>query len=206
MNFDLISLGDLIRNSEIGENEINNILSDFSCPFNIDIEDFLKNKAITFEKVNLSRTTLVYKIDQFGKKRFCAYFSLSSTRVPLTDLSRAERRKILGTSYTVGDEVSAILIGQLSKNYRYNNDQLITGDELLSIVFSQIAKSDIILPSLLVYVDCEDVEQLKRFYEAHGFMYFKTMKHNNGKELLCYVAQTRKIVEAINRKAKDSYY
>ena len=35
--------------AQIGEDNVMTILSDFSCPINLDIEYFLKKKAIEFE-------------------------------------------------------------------------------------------------------------------------------------------------------------
>lgn len=44
-----INLSNLLK--EIGEDRTNSVLSTFSCPVNKDIEDFLKNKAISFSNI-----------------------------------------------------------------------------------------------------------------------------------------------------------
>jgi hypothetical protein len=51
-----ISLNDVIE--EYGEEITKNLLSEFSCPLSLDIEDFLRVKAIEFEKQSLCRTQL----------------------------------------------------------------------------------------------------------------------------------------------------
>ena len=45
---------------EIGEDRAKEVLSDFSCPINKDIEEFIHQKAIEFEKQSISRTQLIY--------------------------------------------------------------------------------------------------------------------------------------------------
>ena len=51
----------LIRDNsnEIGEADLKEAISDFSCPRNPDVEHFLKNNAIEFTKKNQSVTYLV---------------------------------------------------------------------------------------------------------------------------------------------------
>lgn len=58
-----VSLNRLINN--IGESETNKILSDFSCPLNLDIEDFLIKKSTTFEKQGISKTHLGFSKNPF---------------------------------------------------------------------------------------------------------------------------------------------
>lgn len=45
---------------EIGEERAKALLSNFSCPLNLDVEFFLKQKAIEFAKQGLSQTHLVF--------------------------------------------------------------------------------------------------------------------------------------------------
>ena len=50
MIYRTISLYDLL-NQEIGKDKIMTILSDFSCPLNLDVEHFIHEKAYDFERV-----------------------------------------------------------------------------------------------------------------------------------------------------------
>lgn len=43
-----VNLNNMLK--ELGENRVNNILSNFSCPLNRDVEYFLHHKAIEFAK------------------------------------------------------------------------------------------------------------------------------------------------------------
>jgi len=48
-----VRLVDLV--DEIGEDEVQNLLADYSCPLNLDMEDFLRNKAILFAKQGMHK-------------------------------------------------------------------------------------------------------------------------------------------------------
>jgi len=60
MNLVLENILDLI--DEYGEEDVKAILSDFSCPKNVDIEDFLKDNSIIFAKKKLVRTYILYEL------------------------------------------------------------------------------------------------------------------------------------------------
>lgn len=52
------NLSDIV--DQLGEDEAKRILSSFSCPLNLDVEHFLKTKAIEFSKRGFSKTHLIY--------------------------------------------------------------------------------------------------------------------------------------------------
>jgi len=53
----------LSGNSELGEDILTQILSEFSCIKNPDVDQFLKNRAVEFTKKNQSVTYLVFAVD-----------------------------------------------------------------------------------------------------------------------------------------------
>lgn len=53
----------LSGDNELGEDLLNQILSEFSCSRNTDVERFLKKNAIEFTKKNQSVTYLVFAVD-----------------------------------------------------------------------------------------------------------------------------------------------
>lgn len=59
MIYRTVSLFDL-QQQKIGKNEIMEVLSNFSCPLNKEVEYFMHSKAYDFERVGLARTYLVY--------------------------------------------------------------------------------------------------------------------------------------------------
>ncbi len=191
MIYRTISLYDLQR-YKIGEGEIKKVLSNFSCPLNSEVEYFMHKKAYDFERVGLARTYLVYaysKKDQPPK--LVAMYSLGQSNVVINDnLTKNMKKKVFGTSYPIGKNIKTLLIGQLSKNYTDGNNQYITGDILMGLIFERIKEIHKLFPSVVTHIDCEDKEALKRFYSRYGFEMFK--KNNN---MLIYLMPTNKIVE-----------
>lgn len=190
MKYRTVQLYDLLH-AEVGKEEIVNILADFSCPLNKDVEEFVKYKAYDFERVGLSRTYLVYTYDENDNAVMCGMYSLSPGTIELSsELSKGMKKKLLGTTYPMGKNIKSYLIGQLSKNYRNGNDRYITGELLLELVFDRIRQNNMILPSTVIHIDCKDIPQLKSFYERYGFTYFNTNKSG----LLVYLMPTSKIM------------
>lgn len=170
-----INLNELIEN--IGENKTKNILSSFSCPYNADVEDFLRNKAITFSKMGLAKTHLAFwkegaNIELVGYFAIASkYFTVSKDAVSKTVMKKLrqhggwdERQKKC--------TIPAPLIGQLGKNYVEGNECLISGDELLKMAVEKVKEVQNEIGGRFVYLECEEVEYLKKFYEDNGFKEF----------------------------------
>lgn len=118
----------------IGENELQEILSDFSSPKNQDVERFLKERAIDFTKKQQSITYLVFLLD---KVELAGYFSITVRPVVIeaAGLSNAVKRKLDRISQYDGETmtytVAAYLIAQIGKNYSNKVTCPITGVELM---------------------------------------------------------------------------
>lgn len=187
-----VSLSDLLE--EIGEEGAKLELSDF-CSINSDVQDFFRNLAIAFEQKGLSTTTLIYD----KRRRLLGGYSLSPYSLRTDNLNEEERIELFGKEYKDIKTLPAILIGQLSKNYYGDNNLLITGEEILAMIFENIVEIASSINSAICYVDCEDVPELKEFYETNGFQFFKEKKMH-GKKYLCYIILTKSIVEIYNSK------
>jgi hypothetical protein len=163
--------------NELGENRVKDILSDFSCPLNRDVEYFLHNKAIEFAKQGLARTHLIYA--SYKKEMVLSgYFTLTIKSFTLTKnaLSKNMRKKVSKFGqYNKELEryiISAPLIGQLGKNYTNGYNKLITGDELLKMACDKISTSQLELGGKIIYLECEDKPELLGFYQRNGFIQF----------------------------------
>jgi hypothetical protein len=112
------------ENPELGEDELRQILSEFSCPMNPDVERFLKYSSIEFTKKNQSVTYLVFSV---ADGKLLGYFTLALKPLAVRGetVSNTVKRKLLRVSeldkksdiYTM----SAYLIAQLGKNYSEND-------------------------------------------------------------------------------------
>ena len=106
----------------------------FFCIREPDIEHFLKNKAVLFEKLGNSRTFLIFNDDE-DEFKILAYYTLGLQvlKVPEELLSGSKTKYLDGFSSKrkgkIITEFPTILIGQLGKNDLY--EDYITGSEVM---------------------------------------------------------------------------
>ena len=165
------------ENPELGEDELRQILSEFSCPMNPDVERFLKYSSIEFTKKNQSVTYLVFSV---ADGKLLGYFTLALK--PLTvrgeTVSNTVKRKLLRISeldkksdtYTM----SAYLIAQLGKNYSENDGKMITGAELLGLAWDKIKATQYMFGGMVTFLEAENEEKLLSFYRENRFSQFDT--------------------------------
>ena len=132
----IVNLRDLLN--EIGENETKSILSTFSCHLNLELEKFIRFKAIEFSKRRFASTHLVLASHR-GKPVIVGYFAIANKAivVPTKMLSHrlrsrislfaVERTMLPGENKPTEYIIPAPLIGQLGKNFDngYNMNQMI---------------------------------------------------------------------------------
>ena len=165
------------ENLELGEDELRQILSEFSCPMNPDVERFLKYSSIEFAKKNQSVTYLVFSV---ADGKLLGYFTLALK--PLTvrgeTVSNTVKRKLLRVSeldkksdtYTM----SAYLIAQLGKNYSEKDGKMITGAELLGLAWDKIKATQYMFGGMVTFLEAENEEKLLSFYRESRFSQFDT--------------------------------
>lgn len=184
MAYSVIHLGDMI--DELGEDECRQLFASFLCPLDPDIEYFIKEKAILFQKMEISRTYLVYTSYK-GKQELVGYFALAFKGLSVRkNVSKSLRRKITGSKTREIMAIPVFLIGQLSKNYSQGLDKLITGAELLRLAFQKIIEAQRLTGGRVILVECANIEKLKNFYTDHGFSLLDT-DGNDG--LLRYIRE-----------------
>ena len=171
----------LLDISEMPELEkVSEIISDFSCPHNPDVEDFLKIKALMFSRQRIASTYLVFASYK-SNPVLVGYFALATKYFHIDakkpgSISKRLLKRI--SKFAVHDKdlgkhiISAPLLGQLGKNYSHGYNELITGDELLQIACDTVREALRIIGGKLVYLECEDIPSLIRFYEENGFYNF----------------------------------
>ena len=104
----------------------------------------MKYKAVEFSKAAIAKTYLVMASYQ-GENKIAGYFSLSGSKSFVVktkgnEISKNMKRRFnkFGTYDAVLKQyhIAAPLIGQLGKNYKY--EELITGDELLTMAVDML--------------------------------------------------------------------
>lgn len=162
------------------EVKVKEVISDFYCHKDSDIESFLKNenKAILYERKSKSRTYFIFSEKELEKGIFVllAYFAISMQTLKIPDgTSASQIRKLDGLYAKKGSEaiteIPSFLIGQLGKNDKYADK--ITGDELLEYAFSVIGKAQGIVGGRVAFIECQDKSKLIDFYTRNGFKYLR---------------------------------
>ena len=151
----------------IGEDAVKEIISDFSCPLNNEIEYFLFNNAIDFAKRKMSVTYLVF--DEIN--RLTGYFTLThkTALVAQSSLSKTGQKKMSMHARLdenlCGYDVSAFLIAQFGKNYAVENGSSISGDSLMDEVFDVLTEAQHIVGGGVAFLECENNDKLLSFYQ-----------------------------------------
>lgn len=170
-----IKLEDMIK--ELGESSVKSILSSFSSPKNVDVQDFIRNKALVFSNQSLSKTVLIYWVSHDRTEKYLVgYYTLAHKIINIEHdvLSRKMGQRLFRYG-TYNQEkrihtIPAILIGQLSKNFDSGNEYLISGSDLLQMALNRIREIQAEIGGRLVFLECEDDPKLLDFYTKNGFV------------------------------------
>jgi len=160
MRYKLYSLKELLDNSS--QSQIKKLFKTFKCLRNRDLENFLHNKAITFEKNGRSRSYIY--IDVLEKK-VIAYFTISISSLSVENFSKETIK------YLYGQEIKlkclpTYLIGQIGKS---DNCKEKIGKILIKKAIKTIIKSYEILNGRFILLDAINNPKIIKFYEKNGF-------------------------------------
>ena len=155
---------------------IEQAFSRFSCNRDLEIENFLKHRAMRFEELGKSRTYVFIDRSALGDKEVevWGFFSIAPQVLYLSeDMSIRQRKELDGFSGKIhGKKLAAlpvVLIGQLGKNDQYAS--IITGEELLAYALSIVQSAHDLIGGRIVMVDVKtEAVGLIRFYEEHDFV------------------------------------
>ena len=160
---------------QFGEEALRQLLSEFSCERNQDVEDFLKRQAIDFTNKHQSVTYLVFATDD---AQLLGYFALTIKPITVSGepFSNTVRKKLSRVS-TLNEEehtysLAAYLIAQLGKNYADGANERITGAELLALAVNQIELLQYQAGGMVIFLEANNEEKLLSFYGNNRFRPF----------------------------------
>lgn len=174
------------KDGVIGEEKLEKILSDFSCPQNLDVERFLRKNAVDFTKKNQSVTYLI-----LSRKNgdLLGYFTITIKPITVAadKFSNTIKKKLLrvGEYNEEGSAItlSAYLLAQIGKNFDERIETPISGDILLKAAMQIIEELQYAAGGMVVFLEAEDNKKLKTFYiRENGYKEFKTrqIKEHSG--------------------------
>ena len=166
---------------QLGEERTKEIPSSFTCPLNMDVQIFCREKAIEFTKRGFAQTYLVYW-QEGEEKEFIGYYTIAMKHFSVCKKHLSNklfsRVKNHGTYNVATGEyvISAPLIAQLGKNFDRGNDTLISGSEILQMAIDRIRGIQREIGGKFLYLECEEKEKLLNFYESNNFVSFGKRK------------------------------
>lgn len=146
----------------------------FRCSQDEDIENFLRNKAVEYEKRKWCSTYLLINEDKLadGVIFVEGFFSLAFKALLLSgDISNNQKRKLFNGLIKKDEYIPVVLVGQLGK--------FIDGDKLIESSVSSIELIDRVLeiveevneriPLKCIMLECKDIDKLCELYSKNGF-------------------------------------
>ena len=176
MKFTTFSLTELL--SQIGEDKVRNKLKGFRSK-DKDIENFLINKAIFFEKISISSTYLIFN----SEKELAGYFSIANRSLilqkeDLNIISKTLKKRL--TKNKSGDYViNSFLLGQVGKNFNLEKNNLI-GNEILKIAYELLLEIRQKIRVKFIWLECQNNEKILNFYQNFGFSKIDNFISENG--------------------------
>ena len=172
MKISRLSINDLLK-YDTEEYVKENILNTFSSRKNNNVEDFLHNKAIFFEKSSISTTHLIFD----NNDTLLGYFSVANKSLifpneRFENLSNSKQKKLMQSGQKVGNGfylVNSYLLGQLGKNYNLSSKKQIRGKDLLTSAFNVVLEAKELINAKYVWLECRNSEKLLDFYKKFGF-------------------------------------
>ena len=152
------------------------VLSLFFCTKNSDVETFLRDKAITFEKASRARTYLILDEEALtdGKINIIAYFTVSMKALNLREgISKNVRKHLDGLGNKQGSTFVVYLIGQLGKNDTYRSE--IDGKELITRAIATIKEAYEIVGGGIFSLSVNRSRASKSFTKITASLFFKSL-------------------------------
>jgi len=143
--------------------KVKKLLKTFKCSKNIDLQDFLHNKALTFEK-NLRARTYIY-IDN-DTKEVVAYFTIAISTLHTESIS-SETIKLLDGYQNDVKTIPCFLIGQLGKSDKFQKKKI--GEYILEDSVDIIDESHRSLGARFILLDAINNDKLISFYQKNLF-------------------------------------
>jgi len=146
----------------------------FCCDKDDDITDFIRNKAVEYEKRDKSRTYIYFDegcLQETGKLKIVGFFSIAmkTLKIPVIDTMTKTLRKRFGNISDEDRNLVAFLIGQLGRDTSYSKD-ILDGKRMLQDCYDLIASARDIIGGRLILLDCKPTEKLCAYYEEEGYI------------------------------------
>lgn len=164
----------MIKAKDIDENLWRDAISLFCCNRDNDITDFIRNKAVEYEKRDKCRTYIFFDNEYMlvsGKLKIVGYFSIAikTMKVPVLETMSHNLRKKLGNLSDKDQNLVVYLIGQLGRDTSYSKDDL-DGTQMIQACYGLIESARDIVGGRIILVECKPIKKVCKIYEDEGFI------------------------------------
>lgn len=160
--------------SSMDSESLEKILDTYRNSKDPDIEDFLRNKAVTYEKRKWCSVYLLVNEEKLNNETIFieGYFTLSNRVLHLSDKVSNNLRKKLYNGLKKTDEnyIHVLLIGQLGKYIDEDSCSLLSAEEILDSAFEIIEQVRERIVCNCVILECNsERNSLRNAYQNYGF-------------------------------------
>lgn len=159
-------------------NHLTDALDSFRCCKDIDIETFLRSKALDYLERNWCSVYLIVDEDAFdaGTIKIEAYFTLSHKTLIPDQISKSKVKETSG--FKTAETIHFVLIGQLGKYIAQTatgqvDSAALSGQEILNYAFEIIHASSALIPCRCALVECSEDPKVQKVYKDYGFSDFQ---------------------------------
>ena len=167
--YDIIPLNDPL--SMMSPEHLAGMLSSFSCKKDKDVERFLHETAVMYEKRHLARTYLIFEVGSY--KEPVAYFSIAVSSMDTGKMECADALRKKMNIYN--DTAQSYLIGQLGKR---DGAPKGLGEFAISCAMALITDANKRVGCRVIRLDCR--KPLINYYAKKGFV---VIGHDEEKDL-----------------------
>lgn len=184
----LVELRHLLENG-LSDEQIKDYFSNFKCKKDKDIDKFLTEYAISYEKNGVSRTTLV-----LDGEKIVGYFSIGVNTISYsTDIIKKLSPEEVGDAYEginlYGSEMHPIYkLFMIGKNDGAEFSNFM--DYAFNIIWARLKQCNSIVGIKLIYLDCYG-DILKDLYAKQGFIVFDEKTTQTGEKMYYMVASLK---------------
>ncbi|WP_025728373.1 hypothetical protein [Atopobacter phocae] len=173
MEYVVLALSELLSyENETVEEKLKSSFSEFKCERELDLEDFLVNKAILYDNTNLGKTYLIVEekpLVQKAEIKIMAFFTIGQTSIDISEMSKNKKKKLLGNipGRDKKESYFAFLIGQLGRSDQYSKEN-ITGEVILNECYTRLKEAQKITGGRMLILECRK-NMYDKFYKHKGF-------------------------------------
>lgn len=157
----VLSLSELLE--IFGEDRISKTLSKFSVSRDKDVQNFIRNLSIPYEKSGNARTFIFQTEEGIS----LGFISLALSTVQITSsISATLQKKIRGFGKSSAEYIPCYLIGQIARFDNHSHNEF-PGELMFEAISTMIDSSKSQFGGRIVSIDCKD--SLIEYYKHFGF-------------------------------------